>query len=136
MSIMGIVRDAFPNMTNDFFRRLDTIVQPRFLIAGDIDHWVTLRSQINAVTGRVNSYRDIRKITLAEGRTVPSLGTLRNYLGEGGQLRRDTAVADWRRWFEDFGHITEYFEEELENLTIRKEWEEFREVYSLFLGYQ
>jgi len=136
MSIIPRIKAIFPEMTTDFFKRLEKIGEPRFMIAGDIDHWFDLRGQINAITGRVNSYRDIRRITEAEGRTVPSLGTLRNYLGEGGVARRDIAVADWRRWFEDFGHITEYFEEELEYLSTHEQWEEFREVYSLFLGYQ
>jgi len=135
MSIIPKIKAVFPEMTRDFFKRLETIGEPRFMIAGDIDHWFDLRSQTNALTGRVNSYRDIRKITEAEGRTVPSLGTLRNYLGEGGVMRRDIAVADWRRWFEDFGRITEYFEDELQYLSTHAQWEDFREVYSLFLGY-
>jgi len=50
-------------------------------------------------------------------------------------MRRDIAVADWRRWFEDFGRITEYFEDELQYLSTHAQWEDFREVYSLFLGY-
>jgi len=136
MNIMNVIRGTFPDMTNDFFKRLDTLIQPRFLVAGDIDHWIDLRSQINATTGRINSYRDIRKITEAEGRTVPSLGSLRNYLGEGGEMRREIAVADWRRWFEDFGNITEFFGDELENLSSTQQWGAFREVYSLFLGYE
>lgn len=136
MSIIPMLKGMFPEMTKDFFSRVSKIGEPRFMVAGDIDHWIGLRGQINAVTGRINSYRDIRKITEAEGRTVPSLGTLRNYLGEGGTARRDIAVADWRRWFEDFGHVTEFFNEELKYLSTMEQWEEFREVYSLFLGYQ
>lgn len=135
MSIIAKLKGVFPDMTSDFFKRLETLGEPRYMIAGDIDHWIDLRGQINAVTGRINSYRDIRKITASEGRTVPSLGTLTNYLGGGGELRRDTAVMDWRRWFEDFGHVTEYFEEELEYLSSHAQWQEFREVYSLFMGY-
>jgi len=65
MSIIPKIKAVFPEMSRDFFKRLETIGEPRFMIAGDIDHWFDLRSQTNALTGRVNSYRDIRKITEA-----------------------------------------------------------------------
>lgn len=135
MSIMAIIKGTFPDMSRYLIDRIGGIGQPRYMIAGDIDHWMDLRKQINPSTGRINSYRDIRKIADAEGRAVPSLGTLRNYLGEGGQLRRDTAVMDWRRWFEDFGNITNLAKDEVADLTTPEEWEVFRAEYNMFLGY-
>lgn len=135
MSIMGIIKTTFPDLSTYIVKRMEAIGEPRFMVARDIDHWVNLRGQINPNTGRINSYRDIRKITTAEGRTTPSLGTLRNYLGEGGQLRRDTAVMDWLRWFEDFGHITELNKDEVADLTTPEQWEAFRAEYNMFLGY-
>lgn len=135
MGIMAIIKGTFPGMSDYLYKRVGEIMQPRFMIAGDIDHWISLRGQINASTGKINSYRQIRTITEAEGRTVPSLGTLRNYLGEGGQLRRDTAVMDWRRWFEDFGSVTSLNKDEVRDLTTSEEWEVFRAEYNMFLGY-
>lgn len=122
-------------MSADFIKRISGIKEPRYMLAGDIGHWETLRGQINAKTGRINSYRDIRKIVASEGRTVPSLGTLRNYLGEGGITRKGRAQAEWKVWFEEFGTITEFFKDELDYLSDVKQWEEFREVYTLFMGY-
>ena len=136
MGITAIIRGALPNASIDFFKRVEAIKQPRYMLAGDIDHWINLRGQINAATGRINSYRDIRKICLAEGATVPSLGTLRNYLGDGGALRHAVAKAEWLTWFEDFGSVTQFFKEELEYLTSKEDWETFREVYLNFMGFR
>lgn len=135
MSILTLLRGAFPDAPLDFFRRVEAIGTPRFMLAGDIGHWMDLRTQINANTGRINSYRDIRRICEAEGATVPSLGTLRNYLGEGGTARYAEAKGEWLSWFEDFGHITEFFKDDLAGLTTPEEWEEFRAIYESFLGY-
>lgn len=135
MGIVPIIKNLFPNATTDFMRRVKSIGEPRYMIAGDIMHWQDLRAQINPNTGRINSYRDIRKICTAEDKTVPSLGTLRNYLGEGGAFRMDIAKAEWRAWFEDFGHITEFFKEELWALTTPEEWKAFRLEYEAFIGY-
>lgn len=135
MSIMPLIEKIFPNMSGYLKDRIGGIRQPRYMVAGDIDHWINLRGQINAATGRINSYRDIRKITQAEGATVPSLGTLRNYLGKGGEFRRDTAVMEWHRWFEEFGHITYYVKEEMRDITNPEEWESFRATYEMFLGF-
>ena len=135
MSIIAAIKKAFPDVSRDFMRRIEGIHQPQYSLVGDIGYWETLRGQINATTGKINSYRNIRAICEAEGRKVPALGTLRNYLGEGGIARKAVAQAEWRVWFEDFGTITQFFEEELESLSTHEQWEEFRGVYTLFLGY-
>lgn len=135
MSIIGAIGNALPNVSRDFMRRVEGIIQPRYSLVGDIGHWETLRGQINSRTGKINSYRDIRKICAAEGGKVPALGTLRNYLGEGGVARKAVAQAEWRVWFEEFGTITNFFEDELKDLTTEEDWEAFRGVYEIFIGY-
>lgn len=135
MGIIAIIKNAFPNMSTYVLEDLQKLHQPRFMLAGDIGHWVDLRGQINAATGRINSYRDIRKICAAEKGTVPSLGTLRNYLGEGGAARQGEAKGEWHSWFEDFGRITGYYKDEIAGLTTPDEWEEFRNEYTIFMGY-
>lgn len=135
MSIISLIQKTFPNMSTYALEDIAKLREPRFLMSGDILHWVDLRGQINAKTGRINSYRDIRKITAAEGGKVPSLGTLRNYLGEGGEIRVEIAKAEWRGWFEDFGRVTQWYKEEMEGLTTPAQWKEFRVEYALFMGY-
>lgn len=135
MSILLKLKDAFPNASADFFRRVESIGSPRFMLAGDIGNWIDLRKQINASTGKINSYRDIQRICKAMDSTVPSLGTLRNYLGDGGTARYAQSKGEWLSWFEDFGHITEFFKDELRDLTTPEEWETFRAIYLMFLGY-
>jgi hypothetical protein len=135
MGIMFLIRKMFPDMSTYVLEDLQKIKQPRFMLAGDIGHWVDLRGQVNAVTGKINSYRDIRKICEAEGRTVPSLGSLRNYLGEGGVARQAEAKSEWLSWFEDFGRIAGYYGDEIAGLTTPDEWAEFRNEYTIFMGY-
>ena len=135
MGIMLLIKKVFPDMSTYVLDDLQKIKQPRFMLTGDIGHWVNLRKQINAATGRINSYRDIRKICAAEGETVPSLGSLRNYLGEGGVARQAEAKGEWLSWFEDFGRVTGYYKDEMEALTLEGEWESFRSQYTIFMGY-
>ena len=135
MTILDLIKGIFPTMSTYVLEDLAKIRQPRYMMSGDILHWIDLRKQINAVTGRINSYRDIRKICRIEGAAVPSLGTLRNYLGEGGQTRVNIAKAEWRVWFEDFGSVTQWYEDEIKGLTTKEEWAAFREKYRVFMGY-
>lgn len=135
MGIMALVKKVFPDMSGYMIEDLASLKQPRFMLAGDIGHWVDLRKQINATTGLINSYRDIRKICAAEGATVPSLGSLRNYLGEGGVARHAEAKGEWLSWFEDFGRISTYYGDEIPSITTPEEWKEFRNEYTIFMGY-
>jgi len=77
MSVLKFVQSVLPNASEAFYDRMQSVTSVKHMIAGDISHWVDLRSQINASTGKINSYRDIRKICTSEGRVTPSLGTLR-----------------------------------------------------------
>lgn len=135
VSIIKILKGIFPDTHPAVMERIEAIKQPRWSVGGDIDLWNKLRGQINPNTGRINSYRDIRKITTAMGRKTPSLGTLRNYLGEGGGFRRDCAIAGWKVWFEEFGRVTQMFKEETKFLTTKEEWGEFREIYGVYMGF-
>ena len=135
MGIIAIVKGIFPDIGAYVLERLEQIRQPRFMMSGDILRWVNLRGQINAKTGRINSYRDIRKICEATGDTIPSLGTLRNYLGEGGKQRIEIAKTEWKAWFEEFGEVTEMFKDEVMGLTTKEEWAIFRGEYNSFMGF-
>lgn len=135
MSIIPLIKGIFPDIGAYVLERLGQIREPRFMMSGDILRWVDLRGQINAKTGRINSYRDIRKICEATGDTVPSLGTLRNYLGEGGKQRIEIAKTEWKVWFEEFGEVTEMFKDEVRGLTTSEEWAKFRDVYKIFMGF-
>lgn len=135
MGIINLIKGIFPDMSAYVLEDLAKLREPRFLMSGDILHWNDLRGQINAITGRINSYRDIRKICAAEGATVPSLGTLRNYLGEGGGQRIEIAKAEWKVWFEEFGEVTQWYDDEIKGLTTKEEWVVFREKYRVFMGY-
>lgn len=135
MGIMQVIGRVIPDLSAYFIQDIGKIREPRYMVAGDIDHWIKLREQINPNTGKINSYRNIRRICEVENRTVPSLGTLRNYLGSGGNLRRAEAVGEWRAWFEDFGRISQYYRDEHEMRTSKEEWQEFRTIYETFMGY-
>lgn len=135
ISIISMIEKAIPDLSSFFLEDIGHIPAPRFMVGGDIDHWGELYSQINAVTGRTNSYRDIRRICEAEKRVVPSLGTLRNYLGSGGIARRAEAVSEWRVWFEDFGRLSQFYRDEHKDRTTKEQWETFRTLYESFMGY-
>lgn len=135
MSILGIVKRLFPDTSGYFISDVAGLKTPRYMLSGDILHWQDLRTQINPNTGKINSYRDIRKIVVAEGGKPPSLGSLRNYLGSGGEFRTDIAKTEWKDWFERFGRLTEWYKEEIEGTTTPEEWEDFRLTYTEFFGY-
>ena len=134
MTVATFLRSMLPNASEAFYVRMALETSPRHLIVGDILHWKDLRGQINAATGKINSYRDIRKITTAEGRTVPSLGSLRNYLGSGGERRLEQASTELEEWFRRFGAVTTMFEEEHKDLLTREDWEAFDAQYRLYMG--
>ena len=135
MSIISIVKNIIPNASKYFLEDIGKLTEPRYMYSKDILNWVELRKQINPNTGKINSYRDIQKICKAIDRTIPSLGTLRNYLGSGGISRIGRAKAEWLAWFEDFGRISNYYRKEHEGLTTREDWEDFRTEYNAFFGF-
>lgn len=135
MTILGIISKALPELTGYFKGDIAKIRVPRYTLSADILHWQDLRSQINPVTGKINSYRDIRKIVIAEGGKPPSLGGLRNYLGSGGEFRTDLAKAEWKEWFHEFGRLSEAYKDEVRGMTTKEEWEDFRNAYNEFFGY-
>ena len=135
MTVLKFIQTVLPNASEAFYDRMRLVTEPRHIIAGEVKHWMDLRGQINAVTGKINSYRDIRKITMAEGRTTPSLGTLRNYLGEGGSERYERARNELQEWFREFQYVESMFREEHKWLLTPESWEEFRERYKIFMGY-
>ena len=109
---------------------------PSTFTPGEIKHWAGLRRQVNADTGKPNSYRQIQKIVTAEGMKAPSLGSLRNYLGSGGVQRLNVAQATWRQWFERFGSSVKWIEEGGGWVGSPEQWTEFRKEYSAFMGYE
>lgn len=135
MAIISMLAKGSPALSSWLKDAVKKIHTPRYMLVGDIGHWVELRGQINAVTGKINSYRDIRKICAAEDKTVPSLGTLRNYLGDGGVTRQGIAKAEWLSWFEQFGKLMQMNADEVRETTTIEDWELFSAEYHMFLGY-
>ena len=135
MTVLKFIQSVLPNASEAFYDRMRLVTNPRHIVAGEVKHWMDLRGQINAATGKINSYRDIRKITMAEGRTTPSLGTLRNYLGEGGDERYERARNELQEWFREFQTVEAMFKEEHKNLLTPDDWIDFRERYNIYMGF-
>ena len=135
MTIISMLKAGSPALSSWLKDAVKKIHTPRYMLVGDIGHWKELRGQINAETGKINSYRNIRKICEVEGKTIPSLGTLRNYLGEGGVAREAVAKGEWLAWFEDFGTLMEMNKDEVQETTTKEDWEVFKTEYMMFLGY-
>lgn len=135
MTIPSFIKAVLPDIGGYLVQDLNAIKSVRSAVPADISHWRDLRKQINPSTGKINSYRAIRKITAAEGRVTPSLGSLRNYLGSGGLVREAESVAKWQEWFKQFGKFTDIYKEETAAFTTKEEWESFRGEYSIFMGW-
>ena len=133
MPMYGIIESLFPHMTNDMYRQIKRIHEPRISLYGDVKYWESLSRLTNPNTGRKYSYRDIRKVCAAEGKKVPSLGTLSKFLGKDSMYWQEKSRQAWVDYLHEFGRLAQAMPDWIQ--ATPEEWESFREWYNGFMGY-